>query len=347
MVDLEKLLAPLSEENPAGPNLRAAAGDTTFGAIEELRREADPATDLEGGKAANWPAVVRACEQALATQSKDLQLAAWLVEAQARTEGFAGLQAGLGLVRSLLDRFWETLHPGPEGGEIVLPLRARPLLWMTAPRGMLPSVQAIPFLGADDRKRDEWLGWKAYLESESVDQAFVANQARYQEMVDAGAVTRARFEGEFKATPIARLRGEAATIRATEAEIQALEELCAARFGSDEAPSFLELRALLSDIREYIESHLPPETSGEVGSGEADAAAAPGVITARQEALDRLREVAEFFRRTEPHSPLAHLIERAARWGSMSFEEVLRDVVKNNEALASVWETLGIKPPSE
>jgi predicted component of type VI protein secretion system len=43
---------------------------------------------------------------------------------------------------------------------------------------------------------------------------------------------------------------------------------------------------------------------------------------------------------------LSYLIERAVRWGGMSFEELLRDVVKSNDALAQVWETLGIRPPS-
>ena len=43
-------------------------------------------------------------------------------------------------------------------------------------------------------------------------------------------------------------------------------------------------------------------------------AGAPG---SRKEALQQLRQVAEFFRRTEPHSPVAYLAEKAARWGEM------------------------------
>jgi type VI secretion system protein ImpA len=93
-------------------NLRDVSNSAVFSAIDDLRREVDPALDDAGGKAANWPAVVRACEQTLTTQSKDLQLAAWLTEALARIDGFAGLQAGLQLIRGLLERYWDTLHPG-------------------------------------------------------------------------------------------------------------------------------------------------------------------------------------------------------------------------------------------
>lgn len=61
----------------------------------------------------------------------------------------------------------------------------------------------------------------------------------------------------------------------------------------------------------------------------------------------RLSEVAEFFRRTEPHSPVSYLVQRAVRWGEMSLEELMRDVVKNPEVLEQIWDTLGIKSSEE
>ncbi|MGT2434431.1 hypothetical protein ACU4HD_47795 [Cupriavidus basilensis] len=33
--------------------------------------------------------------------------------------------------------------------------------------------------------------------------------------------------------------------------------------------------------------------------------------------MNQLRDVAEFFRQTEPHSPVAYLAARAAKWGDM------------------------------
>jgi type VI secretion system protein ImpA len=54
-----------------------------------------------------------------------------------------------------------------------------------------------------------------------------------------------------------------------------------------------------------------------------------------------LREVGEYFKRNEPHSPLSLLIARAARWGDMSFEELVRDLARNAD-LKQIWETLGV-----
>ena len=63
----------------------------------------------------------------------------------------------------------------------------------------------------------------------------------------------------------------------------------------------------------------------------------------RADALHRLAAVADYFRRTEPHSPVAYLVQRAVRWGEMPLEEWLRDVIPNEDVLARVHETLGLK----
>jgi hypothetical protein len=59
------------------------------------------------------------------------------------------------------------------------------------------------------------------------------------------------------------------------------------------------------------------------------------------QALQQLRIVAEFFRRTEPHSPVAYLAERAASWGEMPLHVWLRAVIKDPSAIAGVEELLG------
>jgi len=75
----------------------------------------------------------------------------------------------------------------------------------------------------------------------------------------------------------------------------------------------------------------------------AGAAAPTGPITNRKVAFERLREVAEFLRRTEPHSPVAYLVNRAIKWGDMSLENVIAELVKNTDARKQIYETLGVK----
>jgi len=56
-----------------------------------------------------------------------------------------------------------------------------------------------------------------------------------------------------------------------------------------------------------------------------------------------LVEAAQYFRNNEPHSPVAYLVDRAVRWGGMSFERWLEEVVKDPNQLQSLYELLGIK----
>lgn len=66
-----------------------------------------------------------------------------------------------------------------------------------------------------------------------------------------------------------------------------------------------------------------------------------GALQDRRQALAQLRQVADFFRRTEPHSPVAYLAEKAASWGEMPLHIWLRAVVKDPAAIAGLDDLLG------
>src|SRR5512140_1550949 len=114
------LLQPVPGPNPSGENLRYAP---VYIKIKEARWEEDDAPQGQWQherKKADWVSVQKLATDALAGQSKDLQLAAWVTEALAHNEGFAGLREGLDLVRGLLVTFWDTLYPEVEEGDLEL-----------------------------------------------------------------------------------------------------------------------------------------------------------------------------------------------------------------------------------
>src|ERR1700681_2778993 len=98
-IDLEALLQPISSDEPSGVDLRYRP---VTDQIKEARRQED---DLVQGvwkreiKTADYVQVLKLSKEALTKQSKDLQIAAWMTEALARREGFAGLRQGLELIR--------------------------------------------------------------------------------------------------------------------------------------------------------------------------------------------------------------------------------------------------------
>jgi type VI secretion system protein ImpA len=347
MIDAEKLLAPIAADAPAGRDLRGASDDRTHRTIKEQRLGGEDGD----ARNANWSAIRRQCEDALAKTSKDLELAGWLAEALARTEGFPGLLEGLALMRELTSRYWDEVHPQgqPDGEQLDFTARVARINWLASDRaGLLPSVRAIGLAGNSD-KRSEWLGWEAYLTSERVRSASVSNQALHDEMMAAGQTTPEAWKSALSVTPIERIREDALAARACEKEVRALEALTEERIPGGGA-NLHGLAALISEIAEYLEGRLPSESSAAEGTPGAAAtrgrsAGLASGVASRAEALARLSEVARFFRDTEPHSPVSRLIERAVRWGNMSFEDLLRDVVKSDAALNEIWDTLGVKPP--
>lgn len=55
-----------------------------------------------------------------------------------------------------------------------------------------------------------------------------------------------------------------------------------------------------------------------------------GNLASRDHAFQELRKIAEYFKSTEPHSPISFLLERAIRWGYMSLPELLQEMTGGN-----------------
>jgi len=59
-----------------------------------------------------------------------------------------------------------------------------------------------------------------------------------------------------------------------------------------------------------------------------------------------LAEIAAFFQKTEPHSPVAYLVQRAVKWGNMPLDSWLQEVIKDPATLEQLNEMLGISHSS-
>jgi type VI secretion system protein VasJ len=97
-------ISPVPGDEAVGSSIRY---DEAFTQLEtELAKLEQPA----GGEV-DWRLVEQGSADLLATRSKDLLLAAWLVRASWHRDGVAGLASGLGILRDLLANFGDHLHP--------------------------------------------------------------------------------------------------------------------------------------------------------------------------------------------------------------------------------------------
>lgn len=126
------------------------------------------------------------------------------------------------------------------------------------------------------------------------------------------------------------------------------------KLGAD-GPSFMAardaLKALVDDLPDEpdeLASDAATEAAtpgAPAGTAVAAATAQGGPLQTRAQALHQLKQVAEFFRRTEPHSPVAYLADKAAKWGAMDLHSWLRTVIKDHGSMAQLEELLGVEPP--
>ena len=80
------------------------------------------------------------------------------------------------------------------------------------------------------------------------------------------------------------------------------------------------------------------------GGGGAALDLSAGSLASKDAALRALNDIAAFFRRTEPHSPVAYLLERAVIWANMPLEQFLAEIIRDEGTLSSIRERVGLPP---
>ncbi|HTO85594.1 MAG TPA: type VI secretion system protein TssA [Methylomirabilota bacterium] len=350
-IAFEELLAPIAGDNPSGADV---SFEQIYEDIKEARRQDDPTLSQGDWKAelkvASWPKARDLCIEVLSQRSKDLQVAAWLTEALGQLYGFAGLGDGFALIEKLLADFWDTLYPEADGGD--LDLRAARIAWIN--RNLPLQIRFIP-VTAEGK-----FGWVKWQESRDVDNLARQSAEAAQTALDEGKINGEIFARAVANTPGAFYQELLEQLGACKTALDALIARIDERFGND-APSLMDARSAVEDClklatRIATDKGLLTADEAPAAEGGEEAAAADGTpgaavasrgasgpIASRADALRRLAEVAEYFRRAEPHSPVAYLADRAMRWGNMTLDQWLQEMVKDPNMLAGLRESLGIK----
>jgi len=77
-------------------------------------------------------------------------------------------------------------------------------------------------------------------------------------------------------------------------------------------------------------------------------AATTGEIVNRDQAIELLRRVADYFHRTERHSPVSYRIRETIRWCNMELPELLQELLSGDEGpLEELAKRVGYRTPSE
>jgi type VI secretion system protein ImpA len=348
---LAHLLLPIADSAPCGEDLSFS---DEFDAIAYARRADDPSLDQGEWKTdikvADWAKVKGSCLTLLEGRTKDLRLLGWLTEASSQLQGFEGMADGLFLCAQAIERYWPTIHPLPDDGD--QEQRIGNLSWL------LTQVEALalsrPLVDAGSGQRFALREIEVARTRHSVSDPF-SNDA------PVAGLTAELLAKALNTTSPAFLTGNVVQIKRAQAALAALQVVVDGLLGA-EGPGFVAARQTLEDVAHAAERLA--RDSGVLAGGEmaintdqggiaaptastAQAGVTMGVssqIQSRAQALGQLRLVAEYFRQTEPHSPVAYLADKAVQWGNMPLHVWLRTVLKDGGSLAHVEELLGLVP---
>jgi type VI secretion system protein ImpA len=359
--DVEALLAPIPGEAPQGTDIREDFSATSpYNQLRDARAEARDAererdTPAPGQEmrdpAPHWRTVREVALKTLRENAKDLEVSAWLTEALVRSHGLTGLAAGARVMAGLAERYWDDLFPLPD--EYGLETRLAPVTGLNGRDGNGSLMQPLYQLTLFKRRADDTtVPIYQYQQAEKLATTSKERGAAFEALEKEARAADSRAFGE--------LYREAWEAREA---WQEMANIMDAKAGAD-GPSTTAVRDLLSGIMDVARRYAPAEAVAAVNAPPTDApaeatateeaavdTAAPGQIApprrlaTRDDALRALGEIADFFRRTEPHSPIAYTLDEAVRRGRLSWPELLQEVVADMNTRNNILTMLGIRPP--
>ena len=369
VIDVAALLLAIPGDKPTGMDLRAnTEPGSMYYAIKDARNTARAAERrLESGgddtTAPDWKTPFQLAGKALQTSTKDLELSAYLIEAAVRLHGFAGLRDGFRVATGLLQNYWGQLYPvADEDGPstIVAPLAG--LNGSDAEGTLLAPIRNVSFAVSDTHGK---LSYSSYLLALSTGK--IVDEKSRDKKIAEGAMTFDAIRQALNETPkadVVRLHDDLA-----EAQV-AFEDYT--RVVGDKtttnAPPTTAIRAALvqvmdafkdlaRDILATAHRAREPEVAEETGTDKAAKADSRGggeqlpTIRSRDDAFSAILQLADYFRRIEPHSLVPHALEQSVRWGRMPLSDLLSELIPDNDSRGALFKQVGIRttdaPPEE
>jgi type VI secretion system protein ImpA len=365
-INLESFLAPISGAAACGIDLRDPVSQSTYTQMRDARREArdmERKADEDGQVTTSfpreWGRVLELTQGSLTRESKDLEVACWLLEALVRIKGFAGLRDSLALLKALISKYWGSLHSvtDEEGmASFLLPITS--LNGTERDGTLIQPLKKIPMTAGGS------VSFAAYHHQQALVLGQVTDKATRERRLASGIPTLEAFEQAVRASPKEFRESLWWSLVDSLAELEALRVELAAKCG-DATPPLSKIRETLEATQDILRPWAPAArttastevrepAAGLNGNGVAQEHHANGEETSelsvthnlnsREEALHTLAKVSAYFRATEPHSPIAFALDDLIRRARMTLPELLAELLPDVNARRTFLTSAGIKP---
>lgn len=342
LIDLESLVAPISDEAPTGIDCREDPSPTSL--YQQLKSARSAARGAErqniSGRSNNeiddfWRTVTETAPKVLSTLSKDLEVCSWYTEGMLRRYGFQGLRDCFAVIDRLIEQYWDHLYPMPDEDGLETRVSSLSGLNGAGAEGVLlaPMRNTVITQGSSVGPFTYWEYQQALDVQRTADMSAREDKAKklgytVEDVEKAVAESSTDF--------ITDLRDDLLECVAHYRSIsRRLDELC----GTYDAPPTSNIINTLEEIcgsithlgeGKFREQLAPPEDAAideleeEVG-GPHVAASSTAFLTSKQQAHKQIRQIADFLRKGDASSPLSFLLEQAVMADSAELNHLARE----------------------
>lgn len=370
-IDIESLIKPINKKQPTGHDLR---DDTSIESLYFKAKDArNNARNIErlatqsedGGDAAKeWEMVYQTSLDILTNKSKDLEVCAWLTEALLRKQGFSGLHQGFELIKQLIEKYWERLYPLPDEDGLETRIAA-----LAGLNGINSEGSLIAPIAQQHITQGSSIGPFALWQYQfALELPKINDEKQRQKKINQVGFSLEDIQTAVKESSVDFYQDLKQQLTDCLASFKELHLLLDKKCGKD-APPYSYINSALENFQDHMtyilqdapfsinEASIDVDTPEHV-KNEKQVLASTQVIQKthhssnkgitlsvndRDDALNALNKIADFFAKTEPHSPLSYVIHRTAHWGNLPLPELLEEIIQDDNVRQNVCRLTGIK----
>lgn len=337
MIEIDDLLRELSPEAPCGEDLEYEP-KSDYGTLEraaQRKPEQQFGDTIIPAEEPDWE-TVQGLALELFQSTRDLRIATLLTRALARTEGWPGFRDGLRLIKGLLERYWEAVHPQLDPQDDNDPtFRVNTIASLNDATATLDGLRSAVLVESRAMGR---FGLR--------DIQIASGELPAPKDGKTPPPEPQIIDAAFQDAALEQLQTVASAIGQSLETLTAIDATLLDRVGPEASPDLAALTDLITAAQKTIAPHLSqrlesaapedevessaPETENAMGDPsttvKTPTPAGLKAINSRGDVIKAIDLICAYYAQHEPSSPIPILLERAKRLVAKDFMAILRDL---------------------
>ncbi len=327
---VEKLLQPVSAEQPCGPDLSSDPAFDDLATIAKGKPEVEMGEVKKPAEPPEWREL-RGKSAEFLGRSKHLQVAMMYCVSLLKTEGVAGFRDGAQFVRGLLEQYWAGLYP------------------LLDPDDNNDPTQRLNILGALNAVGGPFSGWVTVVDNlyaADISQSKGMPPLSFRQLLDAkakvaGAPDFGKLAASVRAADGALIAVKHQALTEALEAVQGIDQFLTTTLGAGGTIAFQPvektLKELLKELQPFVagaaevgDVAVTEPGGGEVATGSSGsgsgAVMVKGSIRSRDDVVRAIECICEYYDQLEPSSPLPLMLRRAQKMVKMNFVQLMHEL---------------------